>query len=47
MVIGRFLNPELRHQEGASSWLSARQSLGTERAFRGPQRAKEMSPKEI
>ena len=32
---GFFLNPELRHQEGPTSWCSARQNWGTERAFRG------------
>ena len=35
---GCFLNPESRHQNGATLWCSARQNWGTERAFRGPQR---------
>ena len=37
MAIGRFLNRELRHQEGATSWCSARQNWSTERAFHSPQ----------
>ena len=40
-----FLLPEQRHQEGMTSWCSARQNSGTERAFRGPQCAEEMSQK--
>ena len=47
MAIGRFLNRELCHLEGATSWCSARQNWGTERAFHCPQCAKEMSQKEI
>ena len=47
MATGCFLNPELRHQEGATSWCSARQNWGTETAFRGPQCAEEMSQKEF
>ena len=45
MVTGCFLNPELRHQEGATSWCSARQNWGTERAFHSPQCTEEMSQK--
>ena len=47
MATGCFLNPELRHQKGATSWCSARQNWGTEGAFRGPPCAEEMSQKEI
>ena len=47
MATGRFLNRELRYQEGATSKCSARQNWGTERAFCGPQCAEEMSQKEI
>ena len=47
MATGCFLNRELRHQEGATLWSSARQNWGTERAFRGPQRAEEMYQQEI
>ena len=41
-----FLNPELRHQEGTTSWCSARQNWSTERTFHSPQCAEEMSQKE-
>ena len=47
MATGCFLNPALRHQEGATSWCSARQNWGTERALCGPQRAEEMSQKNL
>ena len=43
MATACLLNPELRHQEGATSWCSARQNWSTERAFRGPQCEEEMS----
>ena len=46
MATGCFLNPELRHQEGATSWCSARQNCGTERAFHCPQCSEEMNQKE-
>ena len=42
-----FLNSELRHQEGATSWCSAWQNWGTERAFHSPQCAEKMSQREI
>ena len=45
MATGCSLLPEQRHQEGTTSWCSARQNSGTERAFRGPQCAEEMSQK--
>ena len=44
-MTGCSLNPALRHQEGATSRCSVRQNRRTERAFRGPQRAEEMSQK--
>ena len=47
MATGRFLNRELRYQEGATSRCSARQNWSTERAFHSPQCSKEMSQKEI
>ena len=47
MASGCSLNPELRHQEGATTWCSARQNRSTERAFCGPHRAEEMYQKEL
>ena len=47
MAIGRFLNRELRYQEGATSRCSSRQNWSTERAFHSPQCPKEMSQKDI
>ena len=47
MAIGRFLNQELRYQEGATSRSSARQNWSTERAIHSPQCSKGMSQKEI
>ena len=47
MATGRFLNPELRHQDGETPRCSARQNRRTERAFRGPQRAEKMYQKKI
>ena len=47
MTIGRFLNRELRYQEGTTSRCSAWQNWSTERAFHSPQCSMEMSQKEI
>ena len=47
MTIGRFLNRELRYQEGTTSRCPTWQNWSTERAFHSPQCSKEMSQKEI
>ncbi len=47
VATGSSLNSGLRHQKGSTSWCSERQDWGTERAFRGPQRAEEMYQKQF
>ena len=47
MATGCPLNSALRQQEGVTPWCSARQNWGTKRAPCGPQRAEEMTQKEI
>ena len=47
MATGCSLHPALRHQEGETPRCSAWQNRRTERAFRGPRRAKEMYKKEF